>query len=66
MTLREFAQVVSDRTNGTNEGFVNFDGLKVKVQVIDYRKAFGRDDILVTPLSGKGEKWIDLNSLQVE
>jgi hypothetical protein len=66
MTAKEQAQAVSERTKGTNEGFINFDGLKVKVKVIDSRKSFGRDDVLITPIAGSGEKWIDLNSLQAE
>ena len=67
MTAKEQAQAVSERTNGTNEGFVFWDTtMRIKVKVIDSRKSFGRDDVLITPIAGDGMKWIDLNSLQAE
>ncbi|MCE5226667.1 MAG: hypothetical protein LLG05_12520 [Porphyromonadaceae bacterium] len=59
MTAKEQQAAIEERTiNG--EGFVTFDKLTVKVRVIDSRKSFGRDDVLITPVNGSGEQWIDL------
>ena len=68
MTAREMAKALIDRTdsNGNREGFVHFNKLKVKVRVIDFRKAFGRDDVLITPVAGSGEQWVDITSLRPE
>jgi hypothetical protein len=33
------------------------DGLTVTVRLLDEKHVFGRVDVLVTPLSGSGEKW---------
>jgi hypothetical protein len=59
MTAQEQRKAIEDRTvNG--EGFVQFDKMRIKVKVLDARKSFGRDDVLVTPVAGDGEQWIDL------
>jgi hypothetical protein len=59
MTLQEQSKAIAERTvNG--EGFVQFDKLSVKVRILDARKSFGRDDVLITPVNGSGEQWIDL------
>jgi hypothetical protein len=63
MTAQEQRKAIEDRTvNG--EGFVQFDKMRIKVKVIDSRKSFGRDDVLITPVSGDGEQWIDLTRLR--
>ena len=65
MTLQEQKTAIDGRTiNG--EGFIKFDKLRVKVRVIDARKSYGRDDVLVTPVGGSGEQWIDLTRLHKE
>jgi hypothetical protein len=47
-------------------GFILTDGLKVRVRVLDSRKAFGRDDVLVTPTDGSGQRWMDIKGLTRE
>ena len=47
-------------------GFIKMEGLTVRVRVLDSRKAFGRDDVLVTPADGSGQKWIDIKGLTKE
>lgn len=37
---------------------VDLNGLTVDVQVRDVRFRYGHIDVLVTPLSGSGDKWI--------
>lgn len=34
-------------------------GLYVPVRVIESRKSYGRTDVLVTPIGGKGQAWIN-------
>jgi len=40
--------------------------LTVRVQVIDLRVAFGRFDMLVTPIDGTGEAWVDSGRVQFD
>jgi len=63
MTLQEQEKAIDERTTD-GEGFVKFDKLIVRVRILDARKSFGRDDVLVTPVSGRGEQWIDLTRVQ--
>lgn len=59
MTAHEQKKAIEDRTvNGV--GFVQFDKMRIKVKVLDARKSFGRDDVLITPVAGDGEQWVDL------
>ncbi len=34
------------------------DGLAFCVRVIDRRKLFGRDEFLIEPVGGKGQRWV--------
>jgi len=64
MTAHEQKKAIEDRTvNGV--GFVQFDKMRIKVKVIDSRKSFGRDDVLITPVAGDGEQWVDLTRLMI-
>jgi len=38
----------------------------VRVQVLDLRVAFGRFDMLVTPIDGTGELWVDSSRIQFD
>lgn len=42
-----------------SRGQVEENGLKFSVQVLDVRRRYGHTDLLITPLSGSGETWID-------
>lgn len=35
----------------------------VPVKILEERQAYGRTDVLVTPVGGKGEKWVQLARL---
>ena len=37
--------------------------LTIPVKVINARQQFGRNDVLITPLHGAGQKWIELNGV---
>lgn len=36
-------------------------GLDVAVRITDVRSAFGRIDVRVTPVSGHGDTWVNVN-----
>lgn len=65
MTTNEQMTELEQRTvNGY--GYINIDGLRVRVRVLDTRKAFGRTDAHITPESGSGAKWIDITRIERE
>ncbi len=45
--------------NVGKKGVVRLGGLRVEVEIIDYKHVYGHDRWLVTPLSGAGEVWIE-------
>lgn len=55
-----------DRRTVNGYGYIKLDGLRVRVKVIDTRKAFGRDDALITPENGSGSKWVDMKRIDKE
>jgi hypothetical protein len=46
-------------------GLVNVDDLKVEVRVTDARLRFGHLDLLVTPVAGQGERWIEQHRIEL-
>jgi hypothetical protein len=40
------------------EGFVKLEGFEVAVWISDAKRSFGNLRLLVTPLSGRGQKWV--------
>lgn len=40
-------------------GFIAVDNLRVEVKVKDARLRFGHLDLLVSPVSGSGERWFE-------
>lgn len=65
MTTQQMLDDISARTGGTGEGVITAaDGLFVGVKILDARRSFDRIDILVTPLAGHGEKWVNVERLQ--
>lgn len=44
----------------------NVAGCSVSVQVKDVRSAYGRTDVYVEPVSGRGGAWVRLSSLTSE
>lgn len=41
------------------EGYVDVNGIRVRVRITDTRQAYGRFDLCVTPIAGDGSRWID-------
>jgi hypothetical protein len=46
------AMVGKEATLKTNEG------LSIRVRVLDARQSYGRTEVLVEPVSGKGQAWV--------
>lgn len=40
-------------------------GMKVPVDVLDARVAYGRTDVLVRPVGGSDEQWVDAKSVTI-
>ena len=40
-------------------GMLRMESIAVMVHVIDSRYVFGRTDLLVTPVNGKGSQWVE-------
>lgn len=41
-----------------------YDGLVINVIIDDIRKVWGRVDAKIRPISGSGEKWVNIESLK--
>lgn len=61
MTLVEAAKLVGS-TVLCNVGR----GLTVPVEILDVRTAFGRVDVKITPVGGKGIDWLSKDNLEIE
>lgn len=46
-------------------GHIELNGLKVKVNILDYKTAYGNERWLVSPISGSGQTWTEQNPLPV-
>jgi hypothetical protein len=40
-------------------GMIFVGGLKVEVEIVDYKYSYGKDLWLVKPVSGSGERWTE-------
>jgi hypothetical protein len=58
---REMSNII-DRTGSLDEG----SGWLVRVRVLDVRFAFGRVDLLVTPINGSGQRWVSLSRVKMQ
>jgi hypothetical protein len=47
-------------------GVISVDSLMVEVKVKDARIRFGHLDLLVTPIAGSGERWIEQHRVTLE
>jgi len=45
------------------EGYVDINGIRVRVRITDTRQAYGRFDLCVTPIAGEGSRWIDYRNV---
>jgi hypothetical protein len=39
--------------------------LTVEVNIKDHRAVFGRDDVLISPVTGDGQQWVSADSVVV-
>lgn len=42
------------------KGWVRLGGLKVEIEILDYKHSYGRERWLVTPIAGADEVWVEL------
>jgi len=47
------------------KGEIEFETMLIAVKILDIRRRFGHVDALVTPETGKGEKWMALHKVKV-
>ncbi len=53
MTAAEMARVIGEKCTVRCEGFA------IGMKVIDVKQAYGRLRVLVEPLNGTGQQWVD-------
>lgn len=47
------------------QGTINVDGLTINVTIKDSRIRFGHTDVLITPVNGSGEKWVEHTKVSI-
>jgi hypothetical protein len=59
-------EATMDRTKVVvgNTAVLEMDGLNVSVRIINTKQAFGRLDVLIEPVRGSGQKWVQCDRLQ--
>lgn len=50
-------------TYNNRRGFINLNTLSVGVEIKQARVRYGHIDLLVTPLNGTGEKWMEIHKV---
>jgi hypothetical protein len=63
MSAQELIKLVGHKTGNKDTALLNCDGLNVQVKLLDVKQVFGRVDVLVTPVNGNGQKWIQVDRL---
>jgi hypothetical protein len=48
------------------KGLLDLGKLSVPINVIDSRTAFGRIDLLVRPINGRGEQWVSSDKVLLD
>ena len=64
MSVSELIKLIGHKTGNRDIALLNLDGLLVEVKLMDVKQVFGRVDVLVTPVKGSGQKWIQADKLQ--
>lgn len=44
---------------------VDADDWAVAIRIVNTRRVFGRVDVLVTPVRGRGERWVSLDRIKL-
>lgn len=47
-------------------GWFDIEGLRVRIGVLDAKRAFGHIRVLITPMAGTGEQWVNLDRVTLE
>lgn len=61
MTVREQAELIGTIAMLPEFGLVY--EWAVQVEIIDFRPAFGRIDVLIKPIAGSGKRWVSYDRL---
>lgn len=51
-------------SNVGKKGVMAVGGIKVEVEIVDYKNSYGRDRWLVKPVAGSGEVWTEQNVIE--
>ena len=54
MSYKEAQTRIGEKT------LVSVGGLRVEVEIMDYKNSYGKDRWLVKPVSGEGEVWMEI------
>jgi hypothetical protein len=46
-------------------GFINVNTLSIGVEIKQARVRYGHIDLLVTPINGNGEKWMEIHKVEL-
>jgi hypothetical protein len=60
MTATELAKYIN------REGDWQTGELRVRVKIVDVKKAYGRLDYRITPIAGSGEQWINGEAVKLD
>lgn len=57
MTVKKLSQAIGQKV------YYNVDALKIICEVYDVRLVWQKPQLLISPVAGKGEKWVALTSV---
>jgi hypothetical protein len=63
MSLKEIKKLVGNKTGGRDVAWITIGSLVFEVKILDVKQAYGRIDVLITPISGQGQRWIQASKL---
>ena len=61
MTAREIAELLDKQATLELQG----SGLVIGVRIVNARENFGRIDVLVTPMEGSGQAWVNAERVTI-
>ena len=63
MSTTELIRLVGHKTDNKDVGLYYSDGLSIEVKLLDVKQVFGRIDVKISPVSGSGEKCVQLDKI---
>ena len=63
MSATELIKLVGERTGGKNTASLRVEVFSIKVKLLHVKQVFGRVDVLVTPIEGDGQRWVQAGRL---